>query len=293
MLNKRVIITGVGAKLLQYRFLNIGSKVPSHTPIMAGDDEYKANIGAACALAYAQAGATVHLVARSTEKLEIVRHWLIEQVPGAQVELSPLDLANPVAVKQWAASLPDDKELSLIQSVGIGGGTVQLADDNPYKLLEDIDPALVAAELSVVQMTITLLQALLPQFRTQNETKVAVVTSMSAIRSFWSGAIHSAAKGALSRFVNAAMLEVAPEGIYLTDIRPGGVDTGLYDSLAVRQRVAEIAKTYGYDWSDAAGGLRLMPPTAVGEMVRLVLESPAHIPSVNLVAKGQWPHEGS
>ncbi|GAH56985.1 unnamed protein product, partial [marine sediment metagenome] len=40
-------------------------------------------------------------------------------------------------------------------------------------------------------------------------------------------------------------------------------------------------------------GMRLAPPTSVGEAVNLVFTTSAHIPSLNLVAKGQFPHEGS
>jgi len=88
---------------------------------------------------------------------------------------------------------------------------------------------------------------------------------MSAIRSIISGSMHMAAKGAISRFTNAAMIELDKENIFITDVRPGGVDTGMYDSPAVQNTITEISRRYGYDWSKENGGARLMPPSSVGK----------------------------
>ena len=87
------------------------------------------------------------------------------------------------------------------------------------------------------------------------------------------------------------MIELDPENIFITDIRPGGADTGLYDSKVVSDTIIKMSKTYGYDWSK--GGPRLIPPSSVGKAVVLALTSEGHITSVNMVGRGQWPHEGS
>lgn len=81
--------------------------------------------------------------------------------------------------------------------------------------------------------------------------------------------------------------------IFITDVRPGGVDTGLYDSKPVQESIVPMATSYGYDWSEKAGGMRLAPPSSVGKVVASILLSEAHITSVNIVSRGQWPHEGS
>jgi hypothetical protein len=39
--------------------------------------------------------------------------------------------------------------------------------------------------------------------------------------------------------------------------------------------------------------LRFMPPSVVGEIVAQILSSKWHVTSVNIVARGQRPHEGS
>lgn len=290
---KCVLITGVGIRAASYVYRDILTGEPSHTPLIHEETEYKVNIGAACALECARAGSDVIIVSRSLTKLEIIRSWILREVPDASIICLACDLTDCSKYRPSLTSLPTTKPLYWVHSVGLGAGTVQLENDNPYLLLEEIGSHLVEAELSVLKDTVHLFQTLLPHFRTQPETRVCILSSMSAVRSFWSGSIHNAAKAAISRFANAQMIEQAPHHIYITDIRPGAVDTGFYDPPMVRKRVQAIAETMGLDWSELKGGLRLMPPTSVGEIVATILGSKSHTTSVNLVARGQFPHEGS
>ena len=288
----RVLITGVGIKPINHVFTDISTGNPSHTPIcVKRAKDNKANIGTACAIECAKEGAIVHIVARTEEKLRIIQDWINYLTGDFPVEYSATDLNDKEALKEMINAIPTDMPLYWIQSVGVGGGTVAVKDDNPYLLIEDIPPELVEAELTVLKNTITLMQLLLPRFRTQKETRICIISSMSAIRSVISASMHMAAKGAISRFTNAAMLELDKDKIFITDVRPGAVDTGMYDSAIVQKTVAKMAANYGYDWKKH--DLKLIPPSAVGKMVVSVLTSEAHITSVNMVARGQWPHEGS
>lgn len=184
-----------------------------------------------------------------------------------------------------------DSNFPYFSSVGLGAGTVQVKDDNPYLLIDDLSEDLIEAELSVLKNTVSLLRLLLPRFRKQKESRVCVVSSMSAIRSVISGSMHMAAKGAISRFSNAAMIELDPDKIFITDVRPGIVDTGMYDSKEVQKVVTMMGKNYGYDYSKT--NIYCAPPSAVGRAIVNALTSDAHITSINMVARGQWPHEGS
>ena len=289
--DKKILITGVGIKPVDFVFKDITTSKSSHTPVVVDDKEYKANLGAAVAFECAKAGAIVHLVARTESKLQIVKKWIEQNISGAKVEYSSVDLNNVPALQKLVNSISDDLPLYWVQSVGLGAGTVQLKDDNPYLLIDDITEELIEAELSVLKNTVSLLRLLLPRFRKQKETKVVVISSMSAIRSVWSASMHMATKGAISRFTNAAMIELGPENIFITDIRPGGAETGLYDSKIVADTIIKMSKTYGYDWSK--GGPRLIPPSSVGKAVVFALTSQGHVTSVNMVGRGQWPHEGS
>lgn len=290
---KVVILTGVGLKPVGHVFKDITTGEPSHTVVKVDDVEYKANIGAATAYELCKVGAVVRMLARTEKNLELVKRWIKNDIPEAEIDYSPVDIKDEGQVDVFISSLPSDKTIYWVQSVGLGGGTVKIKDDNPYLSIENISPELVEAEVAVLGDTVRFLQKLLPIFKKQKETRVCIVSSMSAIRSVPNGSIHNAAKGAISRFANAAMIELGKDRIFITDVRPGGVDTGMYDSEAVRETIAVMAKSYGYDWSEVNGGLRLAPPSSVGKAIVTVLSSEAHITSLNMVARGQWPHEGS
>lgn len=289
--DKRILITGVGIKPVDFIFKDITTGKSSHTPVVVDGKEYKANIGTATALECAKAGAVVHLVARTENKLQIVKKWIEENVSGAKVEYSATDLSDKNSLKKLVDSISTNLPLYWVQSVGLGAGTVQLKDDNPYLLIDDLSEELVEAEFSVIKNTVSLLQLLLPRFRKQKETRVCIVSSMSAIRSVISGSIHMAAKGAISRFTNASMIELDKKKIFITDIRPGGADTGLYDSKVVQDTIVMMGKNYGYDYDKT--GPFFMPPSSIGRAIAETLMSDAHITSINMVARGQWPHEGS
>lgn len=289
----RVLVTGVGIKPVNHVFSDLITGHTTHTPVVIEGVDHKANIGAACALECARAGAVVHMVARNEQNLAHVADWIHEELPDAQVEYSAVDLSSADEIKKLAKLLPFDLPLYWVQSLGLGAGTVKVPNDNPYVPVDQIVPGLLEAEMSVLSSTLTLLQALLPRFEIQPESRVAIVSSMSAVRATTFMGVHAAAKGALSRFANAVMLELAPKRVFVSSVRPGGVDTGLYDAPEVQKAVVEMVAGYGYDWSVENGGLRLMPPTAVGEAIVNVLTAQCHITSVNMVAQGQFPHEGS
>ena len=288
---KRILITGVGVKPVGHLFKDITTGEPTHTPVVVNGREYKANVGAATALECVKTGAAVHMVARSADKLQIVKEWIEQNVPAADVSYSAVDLGSLAAMQNLVASIPEDLPLYWVQSVGLGAGSVQVKDDNPYLLIDDLSEDLIEAELSVLKNTVSLLRLLLPRFRRQRETRICVISSMSAIRSVVSGSIHMAAKGAISRFVNAATIELDKDNIFVTDIRPGIIDTGMYDSKVVQQTVSMMGMNYGYDYSKT--NIFCSPPSAVGKAVASTLASEAHILSINMVARGQWPHEQS
>lgn len=290
--NKRIIITGCGYKPVKYKFYDITTNQAIEDNIFIDNIPMKLNIGSATAAVLAAKGATVHLVSRTEEKLYNLKKELGNFVDGTKIEYTALDLLNKEAVRKFIEKIPKDKTLNLVQSVGLGAGSYKLKDNNPYLRTEDLPLVLVEKESQIVlRATHLIMQNLLPYFRKQNETKVAIITSMSAIRGYSLGGAHCAAKGALDRYTNAAMIDLYKDNIFLTAIRPGAVDTGMYDGKVVQEAVKNIAEEYNCPWKEK--GIRLASPLTVGEAIGFVLTTNAHILSLNLVAKGQLPHEGS
>jgi NADP-dependent 3-hydroxy acid dehydrogenase YdfG len=134
------------------------------------------------------------------------------------------------------------------------------------------------------------MKELLPIFRKQKETRIGIISSMSAIRSYSYGGTHCAAKGAIDRYANSAMLGDYKHNIFITTIRPGGMDTGMYDNPAVQKAINVVSDEYNGQYRK---NQFYAPPISVGEAINYVFTTPAHITSLNLVAKGQFPNEGS
>jgi len=288
---KRIIVTGCGYKPLQHIFYNRNE--PTHEPIWVDGQEMKLNIGSAVAGVLALNGATVHMVSTSPDKLSNIKDSLMEIVQNKDaVEYSVLDLLSEDDVGQFVKSLPKDKPIYWAQSVGLGAGSYKLENDNPYLPIEDISLDLIEQESrTVLRATHLMMKELLPVFRSQDEARIAVVTSMSAIRGYSSGGAHCAAKGAIDRYTNAAMLGSYKDNIFITTVRPGAVDTGMYDNTAVQEALKGIADEYQCDYRNK--GIKLASPASVGEAINYAFTTSAHIPSLNLVARGQMPHEGS
>lgn len=298
--DKRIIITGVGYKPLEKTFYHGITGEPLHDPIFIDSKECKLNIGTAVALALAVEGATVHMVSRTDEKLKNIKKHICEvaECDESKVEYSACDITDKEAVEKFIKSLSKDKIIYWVQSIGLGAGAYKIKDDNPYLHIEDIPSELLEKETNVVlKGTHILMQKLLPIFRKQNEkfkteTRIAIISSMSAIRGYSRGGTHCAAKGAISRYTNSAMLDLWKERIYITDVRPGAIDTGAYDNKAVQEAILEIDKEYGGYWSENKI-ISLAPPISVGHAINTIFTVSAHITSLNLVASGQMPHEGS
>jgi len=289
----RVVITGCGYKPVQHVFYDIVTGEPSHDFIIVSGREMKLNIGAATAGVLALAGATVHMVSTSMDKLQNIKESLDSLVGNeTQIECSQFDLFNERSIKESIDGLPHDKQLYWVQALGLSGGAYNVKDDNPYLPIEDIDPKLMEAELSVTIATQKMMREFLPRLKQQKESRIAIITSMSAIRAYSLGGTHCAGKAALDKWANSARLAFykKPNNIFVTTIRPGGVDTGMYDNAIIQNVVETISDEYTGQYSTHH---TYMPPTTVGRAILLAFTAPAHIPSLNLVAKGQFPHEGS
>ena len=144
---------------------------------------------------------------------------------------------------------------------------------------------------SVVKSLLLLVQNLLPRFHRQKDTRIIVVSSMSGIRSFPWGYSHTSAKAGLHHATRALTLELNKKNIFVSEINPGIVNTGMYDPPAVRNAVVEVAKTYGYSFSN--NDFPQMEPIEVSKAVTFCLTAESHVLQINIVPKGQYTNLGS
>ena len=250
----------------------------------------KVNIGAACARKLAEAGHDLTIISRTPDKIKKIKKDLVELYPDRKIDDYALDILNTEDVNRFFYSLNPEWHYDYVHSAGLGAGGYHVKDDNPYLSLEDTPLELPVKEFEVVvKSLLAFVKGFLPFFRNQPKSKVVVVNSMSGIRPYPMGFSHSSAKAGLHNAVRSLTLELTKDNIFFSEINPGMADTGFYDGEAVIDAVQKISKEFGYKYDK----LPQMSPYEVADVVKMCLESKAHILEVNMVSEGQFPHCGA
>jgi len=292
------IIAGVGYKEAQ-RIFRQGETCEI---VEIEGKKYKINTGAATAKLIAKKGGKVIMLARNEKALYQIREYILQETNCSPdlVTYRVLDILDEQKIKEFTHYLSQNEKrpIWLVYSIGLGAQAYSLQGDNPYLPFTDIPPEIVVKEFEVpVKGLLLLTQNLLPIFTKQEETRIVVVTSMSGIRPYMYGYSHASAKAGIHHAVRSLALEMSYRygNIYVSEVLPGIIDTGLYDSANVIKAVQEIGETFGFfgEKKYNEDNFPLMPPSAVAEAIALVLESDAHILSINMVARGQFVNQGA
>jgi NAD(P)-dependent dehydrogenase (short-subunit alcohol dehydrogenase family) len=280
---RRLVITGVGFR---------AAAGTSENANVYGSDSIKPNIGAAVALAAARAGYSIVVVSKTVSKLNQVCESIAKCVPGARLSQKAVDLLDDRAVNKFEADLLRDLEVDIVHCAGLSAGSYALPDDNPYLSLEQTPPDLAVIEFeAVVKSLLIVVRGFLTRLKMQRNASLVVVSSMSGVRAVPWGYSHASAKGGLRQAVRSLTLELNPMGIRVSEVLPGIVNTGLYDSSLVRKAIVHMGNFFGYRYDPE--NLPKMEPIAVADAVLLCLTSDAHILDISLVARGQFPNLGA
>lgn len=290
-----VLVTGAGYKEAKRKFPNNTAEI-----IKINGKEYKLNTGAVTAKLLVRNGFKVVMISRTKEVLANIKTHIIKETKcdPSIISYHAIDLLDENLIKQLIASLNKKETIWLVHSVGLGSQAYSLKGDNPYLPFTEITPEILIKEFEVpVKSLLLLIQNLLPIFKKQKETRIVIVNSMSAIRPYIYGYSHSSAKGGYHNAIRSLSLELSLlyKSIYITEILPGIVDTGLYDSNEVIKSVKEIAKTFGFygkkEYNEK--NFPLTSPSEIAKAILLSLELKAHVLSINIVAKDQFINMGA
>ncbi|MCW2956291.1 MAG: family oxidoreductase [Thermoleophilia bacterium] len=177
-------------------------------------------IGAAIAEAAVAQGARVVLGARRLDRLES----LAERLGGADVAR-----AVHLDVTQWQSNV--DFVASAVEAFGQVDAVVANAGFGaPRGWLESTPEHWHDMVLTNVLGAAYTLRAALPELRKVRGD--AVLTSSVAGRRVLPGSLYSATKHAVTAMAEALRLEVADQGVRVTSIEPGMVDTPFFDDGA-------------------------------------------------------------
>jgi NAD(P)-dependent dehydrogenase (short-subunit alcohol dehydrogenase family) len=179
-------------------------------------------IGRATALALAEQGACVALASRNREALSTLAAELKRQ--GREVLVIPTDVTQREKVE------------ALVREVVEQWGRVDILISNAGEYIRapiaDLDPATIQRSFDVNFFGgVYCVKAVLPHMLRQKSGHIVFVTSMDGKIGLPPDAPYVSAKFALTGFCEVLRQEVRDQGISVTNVLPGRVDTSMIENL--------------------------------------------------------------
>lgn len=174
-------------------------------------------IGAALVERYAAPGVTLALIARDADRLAYVK--ALAEAKGAKVEIMSADVRDGAALAALLAAFDAANPIDLlIANAGIFDGR---------KAGEDVEDA--ATSLRVLETNLTgainTVQAALPGMRARKSGRIALVASLAGLTPLAGALGYSASKAAMVAYGLGLNQALYKDGIAVSVICPGFVDT--------------------------------------------------------------------
>lgn len=205
-----------------------------------------AGIGKASALALAQEGASLVLVARRQSRLDTTAA-AVEEAGGKAVTVAGDARQEETALQAVAAAKDTFGSLDiLINNVGVGNYK-DLVDTSAEEYDEMMD--------SNVRSTFLFTRHAVPVMMEQGSGTILMISSMAGIYGFAGEAVYCATKFAQVGFAQGLDKELRPHGIKVGVICPGGVKTEF--ALGKGRTEQSVAKSGMLEPEDVAGAVLL------------------------------------
>jgi len=173
-------------------------------------------IGRALALELAAGGAHVAIAARRKDELERVAREIEDR--GGRALVLTVDVSDPNAAME--AVRKADRDLGALEMVIANAGIGHYGHASTMSW-EDV-----ARQIDVnVRGTMATLCAAVPIFLANKGGHLVAVTSLAGVRGLPNSGAYSAAKAAVSTFLETLRIDLHDAGIRVTDVQPGFVDT--------------------------------------------------------------------
>lgn len=200
-------------------------------------------IGAALAPILAQRGATVGIVARRANRLEVVLERCAQHAPESRmwtVDLSDLAAAEKVALDAWDA-------FGGLDAV-VHNAAIPKRVHMSRLTFDDVDETMNVNFHSPVRMTLALVPAMLER----KSGTIVWVSSMGGRIPIANEAAYNAAKYAMCGFAEAMYLDLAGSGVDVKLVMPGPIDTEIWDIPGNEPALIDIEKVPA---ADCAAGI--------------------------------------
>ncbi len=194
-------------------------------------------IGEATARALAEVGAAVVLAARRADRLRAIAEEIDRS--GGRAVAVPTDVTDRAAV-----------DAMVDRAVAAFGGVDVLVNNAGVMLLAPVQRRLVDEWDRMLDVNLRGLlyavSAVLPAMRERGGGHIVNVGSVAGRRPFHGGAVYSATKFAVRALSEGLRAELSPrDGIRVTDVQPGVVDTELGDHVSDEEMRRGFAAAWG------------------------------------------------
>ena len=218
-------------------------------------------IGKATALAFAKAGINLALVSRSGEKLEAVA--VAARQAGVEAKVYPLDLADIDVVQAKIQAIAADEGAIDILVNNAGMGYTGTLSETPL-----------CDWLAVMNLNLTsvfqCILGILPMMRDRQSGTIINVASIAAKQAFPQWGAYSVSKAGLIALSKTLAVEERANGIRVTAICPGAVNSELWDTETVKQNFDRSAMLTPEIVAQSILHTALLPEQAVIEELTLM-----------------------
>ena len=171
-----------------------------------------------------------------------------------------LDIADRAAV-----------ETAVAQAFRLGGRIDVIVNNAGFGLLGAVEQASDAELERLFEVNVfgpfRLIRAALPRLRAQRSGHIINITSIAGRAPMASSGAYAAAKSAMEGLSQSLSQEVAPLGIHVTAVAPGGFRTDFLSEHSIR-RSAEISDAYAGTVGKALAHLNEMAGKQIGDPAR-------------------------
>lgn len=187
-------------------------------------------IGQASAVALAEAGATVVLLARNRERLSAVRKELPAPA-GADHGILVADFSDPAALRATLRAYLAEHPAFHILVNNTGGPA-------PGPALEASEAAFLSAFTSHILSGQALVQCLVPGMRDAGYGRIINIVSTSVREPIRGLGVSNTIRAAVAGWAKTLSKELAPDSITVNNILPGSTRTGRLDGLIASRAAA-------------------------------------------------------
>jgi NAD(P)-dependent dehydrogenase (short-subunit alcohol dehydrogenase family) len=240
-------------------------------------------IGLATALELARVGYDVYGTVRTAAKARTLR----KQASGQGVALSPV-ICDVGSARSCERGMQQVIEAT-------GGGPWAVINNAGYAqagAVEDVTDELARAQLEVNLIApARVARLLLPGMRERGDGRIVNVSSIAGLVSSPLTGWYCASKAGLEALTDSLRVEVAPFGIKVILIEPGGFGTGIWaGGHEGLPRPADDSYAAAYARSDAlaANSHRFPDPIWVARVIRLALATPIPLPRYLVGVDAAW-----